>query len=440
MNAPATLFCSIDLINRDFEYERARYVGVRDGRIAYIGTEAPCDADSYAERYDGRRKLLMPALVNAHAHAPMTLLRGYAENLALQEWLYGRVFPFEAHIDDDAARAATNLAIAEMVRFGCASFSDMYYCDDARCASVAQAHVKCNVSRGVTAFDETDYRKIREADAYDHLYATWEHACNGRIRIDHCIHAEYTNNEPVCRTVAEVAREHGSVIHVHLSETRREHDECRKRHGGMTPARFLESCGVFDSPVLAAHCVWVDEDDLDILAAHDATVACNPASNMKLASGFAPVPRMLERGVRVALGTDGPASNNAHNMFRDMYLFATLYKGSSQDPTVVTPRQALYAATRAGALAQGRVDCGLVEQGFKADLAVLDMDKPWMYPQTDVLANVVYAASGSEVVLTMADGRVVYRDGTWPTIDVERAACETQGHADRIMARLSDEA
>lgn len=251
-----------------------------------------------------------------------------------------------------------------------------------------------------------------------------------------CIHAEYTNTESVCRQAAEESRRRGSILHVHVAETQAEVQECRERHNGLSPVAFLESCGVFESPVVAAHCVWVNEDDMDILQANGATVACNPASNMKLASGFAPIPRMLERGMSVALGTDGPASNNAHNMFRDMYLFATIYKGSTGDPTVVTPQQTLHAATRAGALAQRRQDCGLIQEGARADLCVLDTTGPSLWPVTDMLANLVYSASGAEVVLTMCDGAVVYRDGVWPTIDVERAKAQTQASTERIINEL----
>ena len=431
-----TLFCAIGLLDEDFVHQTGRYVGVRDGRIAYIGDCEPSDAASYGERYDGRGKLLMPALYNAHAHAPMTLLRGYAENLALQDWLNTKVFPFEACIDDAAAGPATELAIAEMLRFGCAGFSDMYFFDDARCEAVLASGIKCNVARSIAAFDAPSYRELPEAQANAHLLEAWDGAGDGRIKVDLCVHAEYTNGPAVCRGLAEEALEHGSIVQVHVSETRREVEECRARHGGLSPVRFLEECGIFDNPVVAAHCVWVDEDDIAVLAGHGATVACNPASNLKLASGFAPVPAMLAAGVNVALGTDGPASDNAHNLFRDAYLFATLYKGATGDPTAVTPRQALYAATRAGALAQGRYDCGSVAVGNRADLAVLDVDVPWMHPATDVAANVVYAASGAEVVLTMVDGRVLYRDGEWPTVDVERAQREVDAATERIVKML----
>ena len=437
MSSPSTLFCAIGLLDEGFAYHPATYVGVRDGRICYIGATEPPDAASYHERYDGHGKLLMAAFYNAHAHAPMTLLRGYAENLALQDWLNGKVFPFEARIDDAAARPATDLAIAEMLRFGCAGFSDMYFFDDARCEAIAASGIKCNLSHSIAAFDAPAYASLPEAAANAHLFDTWNNACDGRIKVDLCVHAEYTNGEAVCRDVAQAAQEHQAIVHVHVSETRSEVAACRTRHRGLSPVQFLEACGMFENPVVAAHCVWVDETDIAILAAHGATVACNPASNLKLASGFAPVPQLLSAGVNVALGTDGPASNNAHNLLRDAYLFATIYKGATGDPTAVTPEQALYAATRAGAQAQGRADCGAIALGNRADLTVLAIDVPWMHPATSMAANVVYSASGAEVVLTMVDGRVLYRDGTWPTIDVERATREVDAASARIIAQLN---
>lgn len=432
----STLFCAIGLLDEGFAYHPAHYVGVRNGRIAYVGPTEPADATSYDERYNGHGKLLMAAFYNAHAHAPMTLLRGYAENLALHDWLNTKVFPFEARIDDASAQSATNLAIAEMLRFGCASFSDMYFFDYARCEAVRASGIKCNLSRSIAAFDAPSYRSLPEAAVNDHLFSAWNNAADGRIKIDLCVHAEYTNGEAVCRDVAEEARTRNAIVHVHMSETRTEVEECRQRHQGLSPVQFFEQCGMFQNPVVAAHCVWVDEADIEILANANATVACNPASNLKLASGFAPIPRLLEAGVNVALGTDGPASNNAHNLLRDTYLFATIYKGATGDPTAVTPQQALYAATRAGALAQGRPDCGAIALGNRADLTVLDIDAPWMHPATSMAANVVYAASGSEVVLTMVDGQVLYRDGVWPTIDVEQAKYEVDTASARIISAL----
>lgn len=433
------LFSHIGILDENLDYQPDMFVGTSGERIAYIGKAEPPaeEAPAYGERYDGRGRLLMPAFYNAHAHAPMVLLRGFAENLHLQEWLNDKVYPFEARITGEDARAATDLAAAEMLRFGVVSFSDMYMRDDERCEAVRDAGMKMNISRGVTAFDVTDYRKIQEAPANDHLYEVWDGAADGRIKVDLSIHGEYTNNEPVCRSIAELAAEHGSIIQIHLSETRLEHEECKARNAGRTPAEFFEYCGVFDQPTIAAHCVWVEPGDIEILREHGVTAVCCPASNMKLGSGFAPVPQLLEAGVKLALGTDGVASNNSHNMLRDLYLLATIYKGSSGDPTVVTPKQAVRAATREGALAQGRDDCGIMRVGARADLVALDVSVPWMNPPTSMLANLVYSASGGDVRLTMVDGRVLYRDGGWPTIDVERAMALTDASARRIISEIA---
>ena len=204
----------------------------------------------------------------------------------------------------------------------------------------------------------------------------------------------------------------------------------------MTPVRYFESLGVLDVPVTAAHCVWVDDGDIDVLAERGVFVAANPASNMKLGSGFAPVAKMLARGVNVCLGTDGMASNNNHDMMQDMYLLALTAKGSTNDPAVVTPKQALTAATRMGALSQGRDDCGYVAVGAKADLCVLDTSGPSWAPMTNPLVNVVYAGHGADVFLTMCDGVVVYREGEWPTLDIERAKAEVEARTKRIIGEL----
>jgi len=200
--------------------------------------------------------------------------------------------------------------------------------------------------------------------------------------------------------------------------------------------QYFESIGVFDVPVIAAHCVWVDDKDIEILAKRGATVALNPASNMKLASGFAPVQKLLDAGVNVALGTDGMASNNNHDLFQDMYLMGTIYKGHELDPAIISPKQVIAAATRGGALAQGREDCGLVKVGMKADLTVLDTTGASWCPMTNPEVNIVFSGHGSDVVLTMCDGEVVYRDGVCPGVDLEQVKAEVSARTKRIISEL----
>jgi len=430
------LFKEIALIDEDFEYRTGMWVGVKDGRIAYIGDTAPADAESFGEVYDGAGKLMLPGMYNAHAHAPMTLLRGYAENLPLQAWLNDSVWPFEAKMTGEDNYWATMLAGAEMLRYGTVSFSDMYYHTPERARAVDELGMKANLCTSPIAFEPKPIQEYPIIEEMENGINNVDGMANGRIRFEGCIHAEYTNNDVTAKSVFDWAREHKTRVHIHVSETQSEVADCRERHGGMSPVQWFESLGAFDVPAIAAHCVWVDDDDIAIMAAHGVTVAHNPASNMKLSSGFAPIAKMLDAGVNVALGTDGMASNNNHDMFQDMYLMAMLPKGYELDPTLVTPAQALRAATRAGAIAQGRDDCGLVKEGFAADLCVLDITGPSWCPINDMLTNIVYAGHGSDVVLTMCDGRVVYRDGVWPGIDIERIKAEVVERTQRIQAEL----
>ncbi len=312
----------------------------------------------------------------------------------------------------------------------------MYYHMEEGARAALDAGLKMNLSDSLLAFNGEGLDELPVDAQNRRLLHDLQGAGDGRIVVDCNIHAEYTSNPRAVADLAAFAREQGLRVQVHVSETRAEHEECRQRHGGLTPVRYFDSLGLFDAPVTAAHCVWVDDEDIDVLAARGVFVAANPASNMKLGSGFAPVPKMLERGVKVCLGTDGMASNNNHDMMQDLYLLALLYKGSTNDPSVVTPKQALAAATRMGALSQGRDDCGYVAIGAKADLCVFDVSGPSWAPMTNPLVNVVYAGHGADVCLTMCDGVVVYREGEWPTLDIERAKAEVEARTKRIIGEL----
>lgn len=428
------LFCNIDYLDEQFTLQRGRYIGMKGNTITYIGSTEP--PEDYGERYDGKNRLLLPGFFNVHSHAPMTLLRGYAENLPLSRWLNEKVFPFEDKLTDESVYWGTQLAIAEMLASGTVSFSDMYFFLDGMTKAVLESGIKCNLSRGLTVFDDGDYNDTLPAYQDNlRLLGEWQGANHGKLIGDLCIHGEYTSTPKIVKAVAAQAKEKNVRMHVHLSETQSEHDECKRRRG-MTPAAYMEACGVFDVPTTAAHCVWLEDEDFDILARHGVTVACCPASNLKLGSGYAPIPKLLEKGVSVALGTDGAASNNNLNILKDVYLFAIAYKGFYRDPTLITPEQALFAATRAGALSQGRADSGIIAVGDRADLCVLNTDSPQFTPMTNAACNIVYAAQGADVKLTMVDGEVLYRDGAYTTIDIERVRAEVQSHTDKIRAML----
>lgn len=432
------LFSDIGLLDENLQYHGHCWVGVEADHINFISEERPEQhlIDSCGEVYEGRGKLLMAGFYNAHAHSPMVLLRGYAESLPLGRWLNEKVFPFEAEITAEDMYWATMLACAEMARFGIVSFSDMYMETEARIKAVMEAGMKMNACDNFVAFENKPYREFPNYEVNERLVSEYHGAADGRIKIDYCIHGEYSTQLQPVSDIAGIAQEKGARIHLHLSETEAEHEECKQRHAGMTPTQYFSSLGVLDNPTTAAHCVWVEEADLEIMKEKDVFVACNPVSNMKLGSGFAPIPAMLEKGIAVALGTDGVASNNNHDMMQDLYLMALIYKGFNLDPAVVTPWQCLNGATRVGALSQGRDDCGILKEGAKADLIVFDITEPSWTPCINALNNVVYAGHGSDICLTMVDGRVVYREGSWPTIDVERAKAEVDASTRRIITLL----
>jgi 5-methylthioadenosine/S-adenosylhomocysteine deaminase len=428
------LFNDITIFTPDGEVRENAFVGINGERVAYIGDSVP--PGDWNRTYDGRGKLLMPGFYNAHAHSPMTLLRGYGENLALHDWLNTRIFPFEANIYPEAVYHATLLAMAESFRYGIVSTSDTYFHAENMARAVIESGAKANTARALACFDDTDMYEMDSFKEAKSIFENYDGAEDDRIRIDMSIHMEETSTERLAGQLAEYAKKIGARVQVHISETRSEHEGCKERHEGRTPIAYFNDLGLFDSPTTAAHCVWVDEGDIAIMKEKGVTVASCPVSNLKLASGVANVPAFMDAGVSVAIGTDGVASNNSLNFIEEIKFFALVNKERRKDPTLVTPRQAIHAATRTGALSQGRDDCGLIKKGFRADLIVLDLSQPGMHPAFDLYNNVVYAASGSDVSLTMIDGRVVYENGEYFTIDVERAVSET-GRACAEIAKVT---
>jgi 5-methylthioadenosine/S-adenosylhomocysteine deaminase len=312
----------------------------------------------------------------------MVLLRGYAENLPLDRWLNEKCWPFEAKITPEDNYWATLLACAEMSRYGVVGFSDMYYALPERAQATIEAGLKANLCEGLLAFEEKPYAEYPICGQNEQFVRDWHNAANGRIKVDYNIHAEYTSNPTTNRDIVEIVKDKGLRLHIHLSETAKEVEECRGRHDGMSPVQYFEALGAFDLPVTAAHCVAIDENDIEILRSHGVFIANNPVSNMKLGSGFAPIPDLLAKGMNVCLGSDGMASNNNHNLFSDMYVMGLIYKGYNLDPAVVDPKQILRAATVGGAASQGREDCGVLAPGYKADLCVLDITGPQWTPMT----------------------------------------------------------
>ncbi len=401
------------------------YVLVDGSRIAYVGIEAPTER---AERtIDGGGNLLLPGFYNTHCHAAMTIFRGYGEDLPLDRWLNERIFPAEDRLNDNAVYIATMLAIAEMIRGGTVSFTDMYMFEDSVAKAVIESGMKANLSRCIVSFaDMDDPRADSRFSEAARLVSDFHGAEDGRILVDMSLHAEYTNTEQMFRAVAEYAKEKHLGIQIHASETVKEHLECKARRDGRTPIRLCLDTGVLDSPTLAAHTVWVSDEDMDIMKEKGVFVSHNVKSNLKLGSGVMPLGKMLERGIYVSLGTDGAASNNRLDMLSELQIAAILHKGVDLDPTATRAAEMIRLATVNGARAQWREDCGRIAVGDRADLVLWDLDSLHNIPSYEYDSTIAYSASSSDVLLTMVDGRILYEYGEYKTIDVEKLRYEAK--------------
>ncbi|MFI3226419.1 MAG: amidohydrolase [Clostridia bacterium] len=401
------------------------YLGVDDGKIVYLSQNEP---KIRAKReIDATGKVLMPGLVNAHTHIPMAVLRGYADDYALNEWLNEHIFPAEAKLDAKCVEIGAKLAIAEMISTGTTSLTDMYFKEPTVAKVLADSGMRGNLCNATLFFGEK-YNHL-EDNAYTEFTEMMENFHgfdNGRIKVDAGIHGEYTSNCDVWEFWRDEAKKDGLNVHIHVSETKFEHEECKKRHDGLTPVQVFEKYGVLENRASLAHCVYIEEADMEILAAKNASVAHNPVSNLKLGSGIANVAKMLEKGVNVALGTDGVASNNTHDLFEELKLCALLAKGTTCNPQAVDAKQAIKMATINGAKSQNRDNVGKLCVGFDADVIMLDFENLYHTPTYDVLSGIVYNTSGRDVLMTMIQGKILYENGEFSTIDVAQAKKELE--------------
>ena len=403
------------------------FVAVEGGKIASVGTQKP--EGPFDRIIDGKGGILMPGLINAHTHVPMTAMRGYGDGHALHDWLNNFIFPVEAKWDDRAIRACADLGLMEMIASGTTCLCDMYMNTLTIGQAVADAGVSANLGLGAVFFGETfSPDACGDCARTQALYDAWHGYDNGRILVDGSIHAEYTSKPELWAWVADFAKAHGLGINVHISETEKEHMECKQRHGGLSPIRVMEKYGVLDVRCTAAHCVWTEPDDWAVMAQKGVSAVHNPASNLKLGSGVAKVPSMRKLGVNVALGTDGVSSHNSTDLFEDMKLAAILQNGVRRDPLALTAWDALAFATVNGAKALGR-DTGSIEIGKQADLILLDPDALNLFPCHDAANNLAYAAHGCNVKLNMCRGKVIYENGTFLTIDREKTLREVRDYA-----------
>lgn len=400
-------------------------VAVRDGVVVAVGPEEEVTrAWQAAERVDCRGCAVLPGLVNAHTHAPMTLVRGLADDLRLDVWLMGYMMPVErAFVRPDFCWLGTQLACAEMIRSGVTCFGDMYYYEEAVADAAAQVGMRAVCAQSILKFPTPDAASYDEGlRLAEDFVIRWK----GHKLIVPALgpHAAYTTTPELLRECAHLAKKYDVPVHIHLAETKQEVEEHRQQYG-MPVVPWVKKQGLFEAKVTAMHCVHLDEGEMRTLLHHGVGVAHNPSSNLKLASGIAPVVRMLELGLAVGIGTDGPASNNDLDMYEEMRLAALLAKGATSDPTALPARQALAMATVLSAKAL-HVDhlVGSLEVGKRADIAVVDLERIHLTPRfhrdaESVYSLLVYAAKSSDVRHALCDGRWLMRDRELLTVDVE---------------------
>lgn len=415
-------------VYHDGQVDEGKNILIDGKRIA--GFPETADGVPYDEIIDGKGMLALPGLVNTHTHVAMTLFRSYADDLALMDWLQNMIWPAEAHLDDDIVYWGSMLAFAEMIRGGTTAFCDMYMFMDS-CAQAAEAAgIRGNIARGLAGVTPNGMKALEENVE---LYRKWNNGADGRIRVMLGPHAPYTCPPDYLKKVRDTAEQYGIPIHIHLSETKGEVDTCREKFG-VTPIALMNQIGLFDVPTLAAHCVHVTEDDIAIMAEKQVRVAHNPGSNLKLASGIAPVPAMRKAGVVVGLGTDGASSNNKLDMFAEMRLAALIHKAASLDPFAIKAEEALQMGTKDGAMCLGYDDLGELKEGYLADIILVDRSGWHWKPRFNSISLAVYAGNSMDVDTVMVNGKVLMRHKELLTIDTEKLDYEVQRVTDKLYA------
>ncbi|HJH30222.1 MAG TPA: N-ethylammeline chlorohydrolase [Methanosarcinaceae archaeon] len=385
---------------------------------------------------DAKGGVVMPGLVNTHTHAGMTIFRGYADDLTLSDWLENHIWPAEAQLTDNDLYIGTKLACLEMIRSGTTAFVDMYIHVDKVARAVEESGMRAALSYGMIDLgDET--RAKSELKEGRRFVREWNGRADGRITTMYGPHAPHTCSRDFLGLVREYAFDDNVKIHIHVLETEDELNQMKEQFG-MCSVNMLDELGFLDSDVIAAHCVWLSDGDIDILNERGVNVSHNPVSNMKLASGIAPVPKMLARGVNVSLGTDGCASNNNLNMFEEMKTAALLHKVDTSDPTVMPARQVLEMATINGAHAMG-TNSGMLKVGCMADVIIVDMNKPHLTPIYDIPSHLVYSASGGDVRTTIVNGKILMDDYKVLSMDEQKVMKDANKAALNLVLRVNEQ-
>ena len=406
------------------------YIAVEDNKITYVGKDMPENMQD-AEIVDGKGKLATAGMVNTHGHVSMTLLRSYADDMELMDWLQNKIWPIEDKMNAQDIYWGAMLGIAEMLKGGTTCFADMYAFMEDVARACAETGIRANLCRGLIGVAPDKDVKLAENNV---LAANWQGYDNGRIRISYGPHAPYTCPVDYLEKVIKAAADHEAEIQMHLCETKFEVDSCMKEHG-LTPIQLMDKLGMFDLGTIAAHCVHLTDNDMEIMATKKVRVAHNPQSNLKLASGIAPVAKMLEKGICVGIGTDGASSNNNLDMLEECRAAAMLHKATNFDPLAVPAQKAWEMATIDGAKTLGFDNLGLLEAGQLADIVLWDMHKPYWYPRNNKLSLLVYAASANDADTVIVAGKKVVAGGKLLTFDEEKIYAQASACMEKLLRK-----
>ena len=422
------------------EPQRDRYVGIKDGQIVEVSAWDEKRSPGLAnEIIDGSAHVAMPGLVNAHAHLAMTLFRGLEDDVPFHTWLFERILPLEGQlVDEEFVRIGTELAALESIRFGVTTINDMYFFSRTGAEALDRAGLRAWVAQvfADVPLPEDGALGRDKSALFEALHA--KYANHERIRASLGPHAPYTCGDDIWREVARLSKKHGALIHTHLCETAFEVTEAKKAHGGKTPVRRLSELGVLGPRTLCAHCVHFDADDIELMRASGASVAYNPDSNLKLSSGVAPIVSYRKKGISVAFGTDGSASNNDLSLFGAMDVGTKLQKLVSGDNTAMVAADALRCATWEGARALGLGDLtGSIEVGKAADVILIDTRHPHLQPLHDLRSHLVYSTQGLEVDTVICQGRVLMRGQKFLTLDAAKIYADAARMKEKVAKAVA---
>lgn len=404
-------------------------IGIRNGIIDYVGEYQEGMEAKYDRVLNYKGKTAMPGFVNAHNHSAMTMFRNYADDMKLMDWLFNKIFPLEDKLTKEGAYYASSLAILEMIKSGTTTFCDMYMFMEQTAEAVIQSGMRAALGRGLQgeSGDDMDYRLKENLDLCEKYHGSH----GGRLRVNLSPHSVYTCSPAYLEKVGRTAAEIGAAVQIHLSETEDEVKNCMEKHG-MSPIKLADKVGLLNHRTIAAHCLVVDDEDMEILKDRQVSVIHNPSSNMKLGSGVAPIKAMMDRGINVALGTDGASSNNNLDMLKEMRTASYLQKVILKDPTALPVDEVIRMATVKGAKALGFKNTGEIKEGMAGDIIIINMDKPHYYPKYNVKPALIYSGNSNDVETVIIDGYIVMEKREIVTMDEERILYEVQRIADEM--------